>query len=414
VAPDQLYGPPVDPREVALAAEPWAHVLSLALGLGLLAWGWKRSRLTFVTGATICLTAPAFAMIPIATWGHFPTIDKAGSLAFYALGAHWSSWDTTATATQLIGVSMGHLWVTRLFDLVLAPFAAMNAQALLNLVLGWYFAARVAEASGASREASLASGLGFGLGLHALRDINWYTIEKCGQGWLALYALCLLRAHQVGGRWVLGAGLAYGWAFYYNSYWGVLGALLGGVAFMFGSHDARRAVLTSALAGLPFVLVQLPSLANDTLPPPGAFAERAALDVLTLTHWNRIELWRGLDLVALACAGLALARRWASFPRPLTGRRELGAVVVLLVLPTVLAMGPATPLWEVFSALPGMWRFAKPETFLHLAVLAMGVLAAREIDRLRLDARLVLAVQAALWLALARTHSVYPGFSAPG
>ncbi len=395
-----------------MVAEPWAYVLSLVVGAILLLWGWRRSRLGFVTGATICLTAPAFAMLPLAVWGHFPTIDKAGSLSFYALGAHWQSWDTTATATRLIGVSMGHLWVTQLFDLVLAPFAAMNAQALLNLVLGWYFAARLAEASGASREASLASGLGFGLGLHALRDINWYTIEKCGQGWLALYALCLLRAHQVGGRWVLGAGLAYGWAFYYNSYWGVVGALLGGVALIFGSHDAFRAVLASALAGVPFVLVQLPSLANDTLPPPEAFAERAALDVLTLTHWNRLEIWRAVDLVAVGLAVASLVPRPGHGPG--TQRRAWGAVATLLALPSLLAMGPATPLWSAFSSLPGMWRFAKPETFFHIAVLVLGVLAARGIDRLRIDARVVLAVQAALWLALARTHSVYPGFSAPG
>ncbi len=395
-----------------MGAEPWAWAISLLAGGLLLIWGWKRSRLAFVAGTTICLTAPAFAMLPLAVWGHFPTIDKAGSLSFYALGAHWQSWDTSATATRLIGVSMGHLWVTEILDLVFAPFAAMNAQAIINLVLGWYFASRLAEAAGASREASLASGLGFGLGLHALRDINWYTIEKCGQGWLALYALCLLRAHEVGGRWVLAAGLAYGWAFYYNSYWGVLGALLGGVALLFGSPDARRAVLASALAGVPFVLLQMPSLANDTLPLPGAFAERAALDVLTFTHWNRLELWRAVDLAAAVLAVASVVPRPGDVTR--SKGRAWGAVATLMTFSTLLALGPATPLWSAFTALPGMWRFAKPETFFHLAVLVLGVLAARGIDRLRLDARLVLAVQAALWLALARTHSVYPGFSAPG
>ncbi len=411
-----LYGPPVDPRELAVFPEPWAWALSLLVGALLLAWGWKRSSLATVLGAVIVLTAPALAMVPVATWGHFPTIDKAGSLSFYKLGAHWASFDTSAEATRLIGVSMGHLWVSAALDTFLAPFAAMNAQALLNLGLGWYFGARVCAAAGSSPGAALVGGMGFGLGLHALRDVNWYTVEKCGQGWLALYVLCLVRAHRVGGRWVAGAGVAYFWAFYYNSYWGVLGALAGGLALAFGNAGSRAAVAASCLGGLPFVILQLPALNNDSLPEPAAFAQRAALDVLTPVAWNRLELWRAVDLAAVALAAVALgaARRPHVEPSPGGARVTTPFLVLCVAVPTVLALGPATPLWTAFSALPGMWRFAKPETFFHLAVLALGVLASRGVDRLKLDARAVLSVQAALWLWAVRAHAVYPQFSAAG
>lgn len=416
-----LYGPPLDPREVPLPAEPWAWALSLVVGAALLVWGWKRSSLATVTGAAVLLTAPALAMVPVATWGHFPTVDKAGSLTFYKLGAHWASFDTGATATQLIGVSMGHLWVTAALDLALEPFAAMNAQSLLNLVLGWYFAARVCMACGASRDASLVGGMGFGLGLHALRDVNWYTVEKCGQGWLALYVLCLVQAHRRGGGWVHGAGVAYFWAFYYNSYWGVLGALAGGLALLGGSASARRAVGVAALAGLPFLVVQLPALDNASLPAPTAFAERAALDVLTPLAWNRLELWRAVDLVAVGLAAWCLwtergpaVHEAVRAPSPGAPGVTTPFVALCAAVPALLALGPATPLWTAFSALPGAWRFAKPETFFHLSVLALGVLAARGLDRTKLQPRWVLLAQAALWLWAVRAHPVYPAFSAPG
>ena len=70
-------------------------------------------------------------------------IDKAGSLLFYLDGVHqrmllhpWLS--PGDPAARLIGVHVGHLWITEIFDLVYSPVGAFNAQALLYPALAWY------------------------------------------------------------------------------------------------------------------------------------------------------------------------------------------------------------------------------------------------------------------------------------
>jgi hypothetical protein len=401
---------------------PGAWLLCAVLGVALL-WLGRRSRLAAAAGGVVLLTAPATGLVARAVWGHYPTIDKAGSLHFYGEGAHWHAFDVTWPSTQLIGMSMGHLWVTALLDLVLPAFGAMNAQALLNLVLGWWLGARLVEATGTPRAWSLVAAFPLGLGLHALRDINWYTIEKSGLWPLTLYALLLVTAHRRGGGSVLAAGAAYAWAFFYNAYWGVLGALVGGAALLVGNPRSRLAVAVSALGALPLVFAQLPALDNAQLPPREAFAERAALDVLAPfggeglgPNWNRIPLLAALDLpvtvAALAGAALALAALRRPGPRAWSGP----ALVLGAVLAALLACGPVTPLWGVFSALPGMWRLAKPETFFHLTVLASCVLAGPVFARLRVPPWTVLVVQVALWLLLVRASTaLYPAFSAwPG
>jgi hypothetical protein len=428
-------------------------MLSLAVGATLVALGWRKRWLAlWIPGLVVLLTAPALGLSATAIWGHYPTIDKAGSLHFYGLGAHFSCFDLGAEATRLIGVSMGHLWVTQALDAATAwlddrslpGFAAMNLHGLLNLALGWYVAARLCEEAGAGREAAVVAGFSYGMGLHAFRDLNWYTIEKSGAAWLALYAWALLRAHKRGGGWIFAAAAAYLWAFFYNSYWGVLGAVLAGLALIVGNRHVWLAVGASALAGLPLVWTQIGGLANESLPQPAAFAERAALDVLTLwpPEWNRLELWRALDPVLVFSAAFGACNAWVGRRRRGTaesatdaGARPVAAVrdadageggddqhnqatklrwltAAILGL-TVLALGPGTPLWTAFCALPGMWRFAKPETFFHLVVLGMAVLAATELGRRSNRAvRAAAVVQVALWFALVRMHEVYPAFSA--
>ncbi len=422
-------GPPTSPHEVSFPAgwgdQPLAWSLTVVVAVALLVLG-RRSRLAAAAGGVALLTAPAVGLVGSAVWGHYPTVDKAGSLHFYALGAHWQAFDPSAPATQLIGMSMGHLWVTALLDLALPAFAAMNAHALLNLVLGWWLGARLVEATGTPPRWALAAAFPLGLGLHALRDINWYTIEKSGLWPLVLYALMLVRAQQRGGAWITAAGAAYFWAFFYNAYWGVLGAAIGAVALLVGNRQARLAVAASVVGVLPFVAAQLPALRNAQLPPAAAFAERAALDVLAPLggdgfgpNWNRIPLLGALDLPVILAAIAAVAFAAAALRGP--GEEGRAARIQLALGAAgagfaVLALGPATPLWGLFASLPGMWRFAKPETFFHLSILAACVLAGPVLARTRLPPWAVLLVQAALWLCFARGSSeLYPAFSAwPG
>lgn len=413
-------GPPPSPLEVAFPAgvhaEPVAWALSLLVAVACL-WFGRRSALITAAGLVALCTAPALGLVHRAVWGHYPTIDKAGSLHFYGLGAHWEAFDPSAPATQLIGMSMGHLYVTALFDLVLPAFGAMNAQALLNLVLGWWVGSRLVEATGTPRRWALVAAFPLGLGLHGFRDINWYTIEKSGLWPLLVYALTLVLAHQRGRGWIAAAAAAYFWAFFYNAYWGVLGAAIGVVTLLAGNRNARFAVLASCLGVLPFAIAQLPALANPQLPPPDAFAERAALDVLAPfggdgfgPNWNRIPLHGALDLsVTLAAlAGLFFAAREASRPE---ARARVGLALAAF-LAALLACGPATPLWGLFAALPGMWRFAKPETFFHLSVGASCILAGPALARLPIPPWAVLTAQVGLWFLLARGNTeLYPAFS---
>jgi hypothetical protein len=169
-------------------------------------------------------------------------------------------------------------------------------------------------------------------------------------------------------------------------------------------------------------LPRRPALRHRPAPRPQqraahAFAERAALDVLAPLggdafgpNWNRIPLHGALDLpVTLAAlAGLFFAAREASRPE---ARARLGLALAAL-LAALLACGPATPLWGLFAALPGMWRFAKPETFFHLSVGASCVLAGPALARLPIPPWVVLLAQLGLWFLFARGNAeLYPAFS---
>ncbi len=99
----------------------------------------------FILGQTIILTAPLFYFLDDFMYGSFPTIDKAGSMAFYLDGLHQRIMSNPIDAIQdpgarLIGVHVGHLWVTQLFDVGLTPVGAFNLQALLYPALAWWMA----------------------------------------------------------------------------------------------------------------------------------------------------------------------------------------------------------------------------------------------------------------------------------
>lgn len=407
------YGPPPDPREVlaptAFADAPGAWIACVVLGVALAAWARDRRPLLFVLGATVALTTPLAWFLPTYVYGAFPTIDKAGSLLFYLDGVHTRLLEDDP-AVRLIGVHLGHLWVTALFDLWLEPFAAMNAHGLLNLVLGWWAAARLVEAVTGDRRVGLLLGFPFGLGLHQFRDLNWYTIEKSGVAGLALY-LWALWAARGGDRRAVGLAAAVGGAsFFYNVYLGLLCALAGGMALAWRERRSAAAVGLTALAMLPMVALQWRLMHGEgALASPERFvAERAALDVVELwpPRWNRLEAWRALDLVALGLAGFGVWRR---------AGRWWGLVALVA---TAISLGPqGNPLYAaLLAAVPGFWRVAKPEVFFHLAWLALLVAAGVELTARRvrpLTLLLLAAVFVAGWIAGVRTHPVYPRFTQP-
>jgi hypothetical protein len=408
----RMYGPPPDPRQhyapTGIETEPWIWLACALVGLAI-AWtaGTKRPFL-FILGSVLALTTPFGAFATTYVWGQFPTIDKTGSLLFYLDGVMTRFWDPSDPAVKLIGVHVGHLWVTAFFDLFVSSFAAMNLQAFLNLVLGWYCAWLLLDELSDDREVSLLLAFPFGMGLHLFRDINWYTIEKSGVYWVPLYAWALVRAYRRGGNWVGIAAAIYVATLFYNFYLGVLCAGIGALALFSRNRSVTFAVAASAVAALPLVGLQVLAMRGDgALGDPETFlTQRAALDTFELwpLRWNRLEAGRALNLVALglAAAGLATRRNW-----------WIAAVALAFF---ALAVGPThNPIYMLlFEVLPGFWRIAKPETFFHVTWLALLVIAARRLAEARPDRR-ILALLATLfavgWIASVRTHPVYPRFT---
>lgn len=408
-----MYGPPDDPRQVfaptTLGAAPGAWVACVLVGLAIALVAGPRRRLPFVLGLVLAFTTPFGAFFPTYVWGAFPTIDKAGSLLFYLDGAHLRFWDATDPATRLIGVHMGHLWVTAAFDLFLEPFAAFNLQAFLNLVLSWWLAAVLFEELGAERRVALLLAFPFGMGLHLYRDINWYTIEKSGVYWIPLYAWTLLRARR-GRVQIAVAGLTYAGMFFYNVYLGVLGAGIGALALFSRDRRVMAAVAASALCALPLVVLQARAMSGpNALGDPETFlTQRAALDVFEVwpPRWNRLEAWRALDLGALTLAG------WGA-----TRRRNLWLLGFALPF-FVLSLGPThNPVYRLlFDVVPGFWRIAKPETFFHVVWLALLAVGARQLTDWRPSSRVLIGLAVGMglgWVLSVRTHPVYPRFTQP-
>jgi hypothetical protein len=438
-----VYGPPADPRLITLPAgpldAPLAWALCVGLGVLLVIFG-MRGRLgalraaAFIVGAATLMTAPAGALWAEAWWGDFPTVDKAGSFAFYLKGAHrdslpWGAADTPAL--RLIGAHAGHLWTVAAADLLLQPAAATNLISFLQPILGWGAAAAYLRATGARPWAAVAMGMPFGLGLHVLRDVRWYTLEKAAVFWLPLWLWSLERAARRGAA-VLSAGLIFCWMAWNNLYFGMVGALMGlgfGIealpGALQGEGPARRRLLALTLSAglsLPLIVAQMglqgdgPSLGG----PERFLAERAALDVLSLwpPEWNRLELWRAIDPTALVLGLLglgALSRRRGG--RTLVG---IGVVLAILALGPKLAARPGAelaadnPLYALLlAAVPGAWRIAKPEVFFEGSLLVLLVSAAARLSRHPTRTqRWTLLWMIVCWFFLVRAHPVYPGHSA--
>ena len=420
-----MYGPPPHADQAFAPTGLWsawpAWWACASIGVALMLIARPKKPLLFALGGTILFTAPAAIFAPTYVWGAFPTIDKAGSLLFYRDGVHWRVLDPTDPAVKLIGVHLGHLWVTAGLDLVLRDFAAFNVQHLLHLVLAWAIAARLIEALCGRRDVAVLFAAPFALNLHQLRDINWYTVEKTAVFWIPAYGWALWAAARHGGRWVWAAAAVLAVACAYNLYIALLCCGIGALALLLPSPALRRAVLASAVAALPFAAYQAGlQRGPGALASPDAFQARAALDVVELwpPKWNRLEAWRALDLVALVAA----ARGATDLLRGRAvgvGGRALEAWLFLVALGFgVLSLGPANnPVYAAINVLvPGFWRMAKPEAFFHVTWLALLIIAARAVTRRGASPRSLRrmgAAMALLFLLAARTHPVWPRFTLP-
>jgi hypothetical protein len=449
------YGPDPSSEQIAIAVGPqdvpaaWAACLGVALVLGVLAWRTRDRPATAAALASLAhvaaATAPFGALLHRYVVGDYPTIDKQGSLLFYLEGVHVEitrhAFDLAHYApARLIGVHMGHHWVTAAFDLVLEPFAAVNAQGVLWVFLAVFSAwAWFAEISKDPRVALLFA-LPWGLGLHVFADLNWYTIEKAAIFVLPSYAFCGLRAARDGGPWPWAAASVFAVATFLNLYLGVVIAFSavvaalaaatsawlrarasgGGISDVADALSTRRLVLsalTSAALVSPLVAAQM-SIFREAPPlaSPECFRElRAAHDVFALVppSWGRLEWWAALHPLALAAASYgAIVGR---------GDRMVRLLLVVAVATGAIAVGPYA--WEgvrnpvymaLWNAVPFFWRVSEPEVFFHVTWLCLlGAGAIGIADRAPETRSLLFAwaAGAAVWVLSTRMHPAFPGMS---
>jgi hypothetical protein len=432
--------------DLSLGTAPLPWLLCLALGVGLCLMAlWRRPPLLVratagVFGQVVLLTAPLAAVFQHAVYGAFPTIDKEGSLLFYLDGVHrrvlldplGAALDPAA---RLIGVHVGHLWVTEALDLVMTTTGAFSVQGLLYPALGWLCAALLLrEVSGDGRVA-LVLGMPFGMGLHVFRDLNWYTIEKAAVFWLALFVWALYRSWRDGGRWTWVAALLFGVGAWMNLYLGLVGAAIGATALAWLAVASMRertllvpfrriawACLWCSALGLPLAVWQHYVMSGGpALGTPAEFlTQRAALDGFSLwpLEWNRLEAWRALDPIGLGLGFAGVLRLWRE-----DGRVRFAAVTAALLF--LLSLGPrpipaldlANPVYmAAWTVVPGFWRVAKPEVFFEgswLLLLAIGAVYAARLRPSTRQVALAYTLMVGTWLVTTRAHAVFPAFSQP-
>jgi hypothetical protein len=412
------------------------------LVLSALAVVWKRPPralryLVFVFGQVTFLTAPLLAHIDRYVYGSFPTIDKEGSLLFYLDGVHVRMLEHPLIspldpAARLIGVHVGHLWVSQIFDLFLTPIGAFNAQAFLSLVLGWWAMWLLLRAVSGANRISLLLAFPFGMGLHIFRDLNWYTIEKAVVFWLPLFTLAMLRAWRDGGRWRWLPGVVLLVMSWMNLYMGMLAGFLGAAAWLWllGDGILRRertvALRRVSHAGAVCLLLITPLLVwqwalmhgGPQLGSPERFLwERAALDGFSLVPlaWNRLEVHRALNMVGVGLAVLGAVGCWSD--RRVRFSVVVGLTAALLSVGPVLLPGPVeNPLYMLIRLIvPGFWRVAKPEVFFHITWMLMLCVAAIQLAKVerRRGVYALYAVFVVGWLLMVRTHPAYPPMTMP-
>ena len=430
-----MYGPPADPRQRLAPVEifdvPEIYLLCGALGLALsmvALWRTPHVRVRaalFILGQTILLTAPLATYLDTWMYGSYPTIDKAGSMVFYQDGIHLRMLadpigSLQDPAARLIGVHIGHLWVTAAFDLFLSPMGAFNLQALLYPALGWYCAFLLFHEVTRAARVSVLMAFPFGMGLHVFRDLNWYTIEKAAIFWIPLFLWTCYRAWRDGGRWRWWPGAILVLTTWMNVYLGMLNAmmlaLIMGALWMSRDHQSRRFLATSVFAAAcigPLAVWQWLLMHNGPqLATPEEFLwSRAALDSFTLDplRWNRLEVHRSLNVIALGTATWGLIRsRWVGVVR----LSSMAALFFFLLSLGPMVLGVENPMYMAARAvIPGFWRIAKPEVFFHMSwALLLGV-AAIQASRSGWNRQLtawLYGLFVLAWLVMVRTHPAYP------
>ena len=420
----------------------WALCGVLAAIVLTLARSQPRARLRWAslvaTGLAVLLLAPAPVLGPspwfgALWWGDFPTIDKAGSFAFFQDGVHRGAWPWAlprGPAVALIGAHLGHLqqvgWAARWMP----DHAAFGLVAVAQPLAGWVCTSLWLRGRGVGPWPALTMGLPFGLGLHVMRDINWYTIEKGAVFWLPLWLWIVDGAAR---RSALApvAGLTFLWMCWNNLYLGMVAGVVGlgeGLRSMGrlwqGAPDARRrwaALTLSAMAPLPLLHAQMALMAEGApgVGSPARFlTERAALDVVSLwpPRWNRLELWRAVDPT------VGLLGLWGA---PALFRARGGAAHALtcgllfgLALGPRLALepggpGPENPLYALMlQIIPAAWRVAKPEVFAEGALLLLLLSAGLHLSKQTRTVQVAALVMVlASWWPLVRAHPAYPGHS---
>lgn len=443
-----MYGPPPDPRQilapVQMLDDPWSHLACMAGGLVMsaLAVAWKRPPkalryLVFIIGQVTLLTAPLLAHLNRFVYGSFPTIDKEGSLLFYLDGVHLRMLSSPLMspadpAARLIGVHVGHLWVTQFFDLFLTPLGAFNAQAFMSMVLGWWAMwLLLRRVSGVDRIALLLS-FPFGMGLHLFRDLNWYTIEKAAIFWLPLFTLALLRAWKDGGRWRWIPGIVFVVMSWMNLYMGMIAGFFAACAWLWLLADGllrrerTRSLRRVSHAGAVCLLAITPLLiwqwalmrGGPQIGSPEQFLwERAALDGFSLVPlaWNRLEIHRALNLVGIGLAVMGVVSCWSD--QRVRFALGVGLLAALISVGPVLLPGPVeNPIYMVVrSVIPGFWRVAKPEVFFHVTWMLMLCVAAVQLAKSgsRRGVSILYGIFLVGWLLMVRTHPAYPPMTVP-
>jgi hypothetical protein len=435
-----MYGPPPDPRQVpvgvAIFDAPELYLACFAIGIAVLLIGLRMKRLPqaaraflIILGWVLGLTAPLAVCLNDVVYGAWPTIDKAGSFLFYADGVHRRLLlhpieSLHDPAVQLIGVHLGHLWITEFFDLFLNPHGAFNVQGILYPTLGWFCAWLFLRELGSHPRVAFVFAMPFGMGLHVFRDLNWYTIEKAAVFGIPLFLWTLVKARAGGRRWLWAVGIVLLLCAWLNWYlFLVNGAILALYALCSRDRSALEALAAAFVAVLPLIIYQsfLLQDAGALSDPTRFLAERAALDTFSFfpPAWNRLEAHRALNLVGL---GLGIVGVWRNRSQP-----RIQLALLLVVVLTTLATGPywwgdaetgvPNPIYHgALTAIPGFWRIAKPEFFFEGAWLIILAIAAQTFSHrnpTHRDMRWVFTLFIAAWLFSVRGHPAYPDLHQP-
>jgi len=317
------------------------------------------------------MTSPWLSTLTESVIGAYPTIDKEGSLFFFNQGVHteWLKHPSTAfdnTGLQLIGVHIGHLWLIEVWSWLVSPISAFNIQMLANLIFNamavWWW---LDDSDDHQPEwIGLLTAVLLGAQLHVFRDIHWYTIEKSMLFPIFLYWGVLNRLPH-NSKMAIWIPILYTMATLLNFYWGILLGLL--TLFQYGLNrqyhhlSVFKPIAMAGLVGIALGILQM-TLQSDARRFAEAtdFLTRASLDIFDFhtVQWNRMEFWQSINIPICLYFGWLLMHRRIPVQSII-----LGTVFLMLSLGPMLTSGISNPVYTIFSIIPGMWRFAKPEIF---------------------------------------------------